>query len=477
MTPPITPLFLAGSSLEDGAPLDVTSPFDGHIVGRTWQASAATYERAAAACVEAAGPVAATPVHQRAAILRKVAEGLLAAKEDFARRISLEAGKPIRDARTEVERASMTFQVAAEEARQLAGAGQVLPMDLAAHGEGRMALTRRVPLGPIAAISPFNFPLNLVAHKLAPAFAAGNPVVLKPASRTPLSALALAELMRECGLPDGALSVLPMDRTVGNQLVVDSRFKMLTFTGSSDVGWAMKARAGKKKVVLELGGNAGVVVDRDADAALAASRVVAGGFAFAGQSCISVQRVFVHADAWQPFLDALLPAVTALQAGDPMDEKTTVGPLITPDDVDRVDAWVKEAVEGGAELLAGGTRLGQRLYAPTVLAGVARDARVCADEAFAPLVVLERVSSFDAGLAGINDSTFGLQAGVFTTSLEHTLRAFDRLEVGGVLVNDVPTFRIDHMPYGGVKDSGLGREGPRYTIEEMSELRLLVIRR
>src|SRR5690606_3397377 len=267
------PLFLAGRSVDTGTPLDIVSPYDGTTVGRTWQADAATYEAAVEACVAAAPAVAALPVHERAAILQRVSAGLANARETFARRISLEAGKPIRDARTEVDRATMTFQVAEEEARRLAGGGEVLPMDLAPHGEGRVALTRRVPLGPIAAISPFNFPLNLVAHKLAPAFAAGNPVVLKPASRTPLSALALAELMRECGLPDGALSVLPMDRTVGDRLVGDDRFRMLTFTGSPEVGWAMKARAGRKKVVLELGGNAGVVVDSSADVARAAARV------------------------------------------------------------------------------------------------------------------------------------------------------------------------------------------------------------
>jgi glyceraldehyde-3-phosphate dehydrogenase (NADP+) len=477
MTLPQIPLFLAGRSVDTGTPLDIVSPYDGTTVGRTWQADAATYEAAVEACVAAAPAVAALPVHERAAILQRVSAGLANARETFARRISLEAGKPIRDARTEVDRATMTFQVAAEEARRLAGGGEVLPMDLAPHGEGRVALTRRVPLGPIAAISPFNFPLNLVAHKLAPALAAGNPVVLKPASRTPLSALALAELMRECGLPDGALSVLPMDRTVGDRLVGDDRFRMLTFTGSPEVGWAMKARAGRKKVVLELGGNAGVIVDSSADVARAAARVAAGGFAYAGQSCIAVQRVFVHEARWQEFLDALLPAVSALSVGDPLDEDTVVGPLITPGDVDRVEDWIAEAVSGGADVLAGGTRVSSQIYAPTVLTRVPRSAKVCADEVFAPVVVVERASSFEEALAAINDSVFGLQAGVFTTTLEHALLAFERLEVGGVLVNDVPTYRIDHMPYGGVKDSGLGREGPRYTIEEMSELRLLIVAR
>jgi len=479
MTPEVLPIFLAGSAVESGTPLEVRSPFDGGVVGRTWLADAELYERAAQACAEAAPTVAAMPVHERAAILRRVS-GRLRAEADaekFARRIALEAGKPIRDARTEVARASMTFEVAAEAARQMAGAGDVLPMDLAPHGEGRLGLVRRVPLGPIAAISPFNFPLNLVAHKLAPALAAGNPLVLKPAGRTPLSALALAALMRECGLPDGALSVLPMPREDGDRLVTDDRFKMLTFTGSSAVGWKIKARAGKKKVILELGGNAGVLVDDAADLNVVVDRVVAGGFAYAGQSCISVQRVYVHEARWDAFLEALVPAVERLRVGDPLNPDTVVGPLITPGDVERIETWIAEAVEGGATVLAGGKRLSDRLFAPTVLTGVPPDARVCADEAFAPVIVCERVPSFEAGLAALNASTFGLQAGVFTTQLEHALHAFDTLHVGGVLVNDVPTFRIDHMPYGGVKDSGLGREGPHYTLEEMSELRLLVIKR
>lgn len=477
MTPRTTPLFLAGRPVSTGTPLDVTNPYDGAIVGHTWQADGETYDAAAAAAVAAAAMIAAAPVHARAAILQRVSAGLLAARESFARRITAEAGKPIRDSRTEVDRAAMTFQVAAEEARRLVGGGEVLPMDLAPHGEGRFALTRRVPVGPIAAISPFNFPLNLVAHKLAPAFAAGNPVVLKPASRTPLSALALAELMRQCGLPDGALSVLPMDRTLGDRLVEDDRFKLLTFTGSPQVGWAMKARAGRKKVLLELGGNAGVIVDRTADVAEAARRIATGGFAFAGQSCISVQRVFVHTERWDAFLEALIPAVSALQVGDPGDAATVVGPLITPDEVDRVTTWMDEAVAAGGRVLTGGSAVGPRMFAPTVLTDVPRTARVCADEVFAPVVVVERVASFEDGIRAVNDSTFGLQAGVFTAELEGALMAFDRLEVGGVLINDVPTFRIDHMPYGGVKDSGLGREGPRYTIDEMSELRLLVVRR
>ncbi len=477
MSAQIRPLFLAGQLRETTASVDVRSPFDGALVARVSIAGAAEFEDAARACVAAAPAVARLPAHERARILRQVSGALRERRDAFARVLVSEAGKPIRDARTEVDRAAMTFEVAAEEARRLPGSGEVIPMDLAPHGEGRIALTRRVPLGPIAAIAPFNFPLNLVAHKLAPALAAGNPVVLKPATRTPLSALGLADLLHEAGLPAGALSVLPMERETGDLLVRDDRFRLLTFTGSAEVGWAMKARAGRKRVVLELGGNAAVIVDADADVSTVAERAVAGGFGFAGQSCISVQRIYVHADAWDAFLAAFLPQVEALVAGDPGDERTTVGPLISPGDVERIESWTREAEARGARVLTGGRRLSERLFPPTVLTDVPRDARICADEAFAPVVVVERVGSLDEAIEAVNDSAFGLQAGVFTQRLDAALAAFDRLEVGGVLINDVPTWRIDHMPYGGVKDSGLGREGPRYTIEDMTELRLLVVNR
>ncbi|MGV3519378.1 aldehyde dehydrogenase family protein [Luteitalea sp.] len=471
------PLFLAGTLRQTSTSVEVRSPYDGAMVARVSAAGPAEYEEAARACAAAAPAVAALPLHERARILRAVSGALRDQREAFALRLVQEAGKPLRDARTEVDRAAMTFEVAAEEARRLPGAGEVIPMDLASHGEGRIGLTRRVPIGPIAAIAPFNFPLNLVAHKLAPALAAGNPVVLKPASRTPLSALALADLMHEAGLPPGALSVLPMTRETGDLLVQDDRYRLLTFTGSAEVGWALKARAGRKKVVLELGGNAAVIVDDGADLEVAAARAATGGFSYAGQSCISVQRVYVHANVWEAWLAAFLPQVEALVVGDPMDERTAVGPLITPGDVDRIESWVREAVEGGATVLSGGTRRTDQLFPPTVLTGVDRQARVCAEEAFAPVVVVERVGSIDEALEAVNASAFGLQAGLFTPRLETALTAFDRLEVGGLLINDVPTYRIDHMPYGGVKDSGLGREGPRYAIEDMTELRLLVIRR
>ena len=424
----------------------------------------------------AAAPVmAALPAFRRAEILRSVAAGLAADREAIGRTIAGEAGKPLRDARTEVDRAAMTFEVAAEEARRIGG--ELIPMDLAPHGQGRMAITRRVPVGPVAAISPFNFPLNLAAHKLAPAIAAGNPIVLKPATKTPLSALTLGRLLIEAGVPEGGVSVLPMARALGDRLVTDERFKLLTFTGSSAVGWDMKARAGRKRVILELGGNAGVIIDETADLNLALQRVAAGGFGFAGQSCISVQRVYVQNARFDEFASGLAARVSALKVGNPMDPDTDVGPMIDAGEVERIDAWVRAAVERGAQVLAGGRKVSDVIYAPTVLIDVPEDAAVCADEAFAPLVVLARFGKFEEALAAINRSAFGLQAGVFTSDLERALLAFDRIEAGGILVNDVPTYRIDHMPYGGVKASGLGREGPRYTIEEMTELRLLVINR
>ena len=477
MTVDVHPMLLAGTARQSTTTLEVRSPYDGALVARVSAAGPDEYEEAARACVEAAPAVARLPVHERARILRDVSGALARQREAFAERIVQEAGKPLRDARTEVDRARMTFEVAAEEARRLAGSGEVLPMDLAPHGEGRVALTRRVPIGPVAAVSPFNFPLNLVAHKLAPALAAGNPLVLKPASRTPLSALALAQVMYDAGLPSGALSVLPMSRETGDLLVTDDRFRLLTFTGSAEVGWAMKARAGRKKVVLELGGNAAVIVDADADVEVAAERAATGGFAYAGQSCIAVQRIYVHERRWDEFLASFLDRVRALVVGDPMDERTAVGPLISEGDVERMETWTQEAVDRGAQVLCGGTRASDRIFSPTVLTSVPADAKICAEEAFGPVVIVERVRNLDEALTAVNQSAFGLQAGLFTSAIEAALTAFERLDVGGVLINDVPTYRIDHMPYGGVKDSGLGREGPRYAIEDMTELRLLVIRR
>ncbi len=470
-----TPFCLAGEPGRSKEILEVRNPFNGSMIARTWLAGDAEFERAVTAAEHAAPVMREMPAHERASILMTISAELRSRRDKVARTISAEAGKPIRDATIEAERAAMTFHVAAEEARRLGG--EVIPIDLAPHGQHRVALTRRYPIGPIAAISPFNFPLNLTAHKIAPAIAAGNPIVVKPATKTPLSALYLGELATRAGLPRGAISVLPMARETGDRLVTDPRFKLLTFTGSSVVGWDMKARAGRKKIILELGGNAGVIVDEGANLELAAKRVATGGFAFSGQSCISVQRVYVHDRVFDEYAARLVQLVEALKIGDPMDPDTDLGPMIEAGEAARIETWVNEAVFEGAKVLTGGHRIGAAVYAPTVLTDAPRDAKVCAQEAFAPLVVLGRFSQFEDALAAVNDSSYGLQAGVFTPTLEHALRAFDALEVGGVIVNDVPTWRIDHMPYGGVKDSGLGREGPRYTIEEMTELKLLVINR
>ncbi|MEX1127763.1 MAG: aldehyde dehydrogenase family protein [Vicinamibacterales bacterium] len=469
------PFVLAGKPAQSAEILDVLNPYDGSAVGRTWLAGDTQFDAAADAAVAAAPAMRRLAAYERAAILMRASAELVQRKDEIARTLAGEAGKPLKDALIETERAATTFHVAAEEARRLGG--EYVPMDLAPHGVDRFAVVRRVPVGPVAAISPFNFPLNLTSHKIAPAIAAGNPIVLKPATKTPLSAITLAEIVVRAGLPPEAISVLPMARKTGDRLVTDERFKLLTFTGSSAVGWDMKARAGKKKIILELGGNAGVIVDETADVEFAARRTAAGGFAFAGQSCISVQRVYVHDDVFDGFAAKLVQLVEGLTVGDPLDPATDVGPMIDEGETKRIDEWVREAVTAGGKILTGGTRLGGRLYAPTILSGVPHEARVCSQEVFAPLVVLERFASFESALEEVNRSTYGLQAGVFTAILERSLQAFDSLEVGGVVINDVPTWRIDHMPYGGVKDSGLGREGPRYTIEEMTEPRLLVVNR
>lgn len=467
------PVLCAGQWVTLPTSLDVLSPYDGRVVGRTSVGGDADFESAAAAAVAAAPTMKRWPAHARIATLRAVANGLRADREAIALILSDEAGKPIRDARTEVDRAAFVFDTTAAEIGRLGG--EVIPIDLMPHGEGRLALTKRVPLGPIAAITPFNFPLLLVAHKLAPAIAAGNPVVLKPATRTPLSALRVAALLHDHGVPPCGLSVLPMERSAADRLVTDERFKLLTFTGSAEVGWAMKARAGKKRVVLELGGNAGVIVDASADLDFAVKRIVAGGFTFAGQSCISVQRVYVHESVSESFATRLSAAVGALRSGDPRDAANDLGPMISHGDVDRIASWIHDAVADGARVLVGGQRLSDSVFAPTVISHVPEYAALCREEAFAPIVGLYTFASLDDAIERINASRYGLQAGIFTANLRAATDAFDRLEVGGVIVNDVPTYRVDSMPYGGVKDSGAGREGPRFALEEMTELKLLVL--
>ena len=469
---PEYPFFLAGQWRKSGQPLDVVNPFDGHVVGTTFYASSADLEEATVAAQEAFAVVRDLPAYERGAILDRIAQGVRQQKDSLARIISLEAGKPIRDSAFEVDRAIFTFEMGAVEARRLGG--DVLPLDLMPHGRGRLGIVRRFPVGPVAAITPFNFPLNLAAHKVAPAIACGNPVVLKPPSKTPLTMLTAARIMAEAGLPSGALSILPMSREVDRVMVSDPRFKLLSFTGSADVGWGLKARAGKKRVLLELGGNAGVIVDRDAEVVQAAGRIATSSFSYAGQSCISVQRVYVHQDVFQQVTRALLDTVAAIKMGDPLDPETGLGPMIDEGAVARSQAWVEEAVAQGARVLAGGQARG-RFFQPTVLTNVDPASKVCSLEVFAPLVSLFPFQDFREAVAQVNNSMYGLQAGVFTGSLANAFYAFQELEVGGVIINDIPSFRIDHMPYGGVKDSGQGREGLRYAIEEMTEPRIMVV--
>jgi acyl-CoA reductase-like NAD-dependent aldehyde dehydrogenase len=462
--------YIAGEWRETGDAVEVRSPFDESLVAVVHRAGPPEIEEAIAKATNAFQVTRKMPTWKRADVLEKISAGIAARREELAQTIALEAGKPIRTARVEVDRAVLTFKVAAEETKRIYG--EVVTLDWIPGNEGREAQVRRVPLGPVVGITPFNFPLNLVAHKVAPAFAAGDPVVLRPASQTPVSSLRLAEIIAASGWPAEAFSVVPSTTQDANALVEDERIKLLTFTGSPAVGWGLKTRAGRKRVTLELGGNAGVIVHSDADWGYAAERIAWGGFSYAGQSCISVQRVYVHDSIYDDFAQELVRRVKALKYGDPLDEATDVGPVIDRGAAERVEEWVVEAQQEGAKLLTGGSRSGN-LWQPTVLADIKPEMRVSCQEVFAPLVGLYRYSDITKAIASVDDSDFGLQAGLFTRDLKVVKQAFDDIDVGGLMINDVPTFRIDHMPYGGVKQSGFGREGLRYAMEEMSELKLL----
>jgi len=466
--------FVKGTVRTEGAPLPVRSPFDGALVAEARLADAALLDEAAAAAVAAQPAMAALSREARAGILERIAEGLAARAEDLARTLSRESGKPITYARIEVARAGDTFRASADAARALVGAE--IPLDAARPGEGRLGFTRRFPVGPIVSITPFNFPLNLVAHKVGPAIAAGCANLVKPASATPLSALSLARIAHDAGLPAGGLGVVACDRRVGQRLVEDDRFRLLSFTGSAEVGWRMKRDAGKKRVVLELGGNAAAIVLADADVDHAAARCAVGGYYQAGQSCISVQRVLVHRDVYPRMRDALADRARAVVFGDPAEDATVSGPVIDAANAERIDAWVAEAVAAGGKRLVGGARRGA-VIPPVLLEGVPPDARVVAEEVFGPVIVLEEVGSLDEALRSAGATRFGLQCGLFTSDLRAVLRAWVAIEVGGIIHDDAPAFRVDLMPYGGVRDSGLGREGPRYAVEEMTEPRILVLRR
>jgi acyl-CoA reductase-like NAD-dependent aldehyde dehydrogenase len=464
--------YLDGKWVEDGDVVEVRAPYDGSVIARVVQGRREHAEAAIAAAVKAFGTTRRLPAFERQRVLRQISAGIAERKEEFSRTLALEAGKPIKAARQEVERAIFTFNVGAEESTRIYG--EFLPLDWQEFTAGRWGIVRRFPLGPVAGITPFNFPLNLVAHKVAPAIAAGCSMVLKPAPQTPLCSLLLAECVQQAGWPDGGFNVLPLSNEDAGLLVTDDRIKLISFTGSVPVGWDIKRRAGKKKVVLELGGNAAVIVHSDADLAYAADRCVAGGFGYAGQTCISVQRILVEHSVYGKFTDLLVEGVKKLKSGDPLDESTDVGPVIRELDAVRTTAWIEEAVRAGARLLCGGGRKGL-VVEPTVLTGTKPDMKVNCQEIFGPVVTIEPYKTFDDALRQVNHSSFGLQAGLFTRDAKLLFQAYEELEVGGLIAGDVPSFRIDHMPYGGIKDSGLGREGLRYAIEEMTEPKLLVM--
>ena len=463
-------VFVGGEWLETGEWQEVRSPYSGEVVGRVARADGPLARRAVDAAEQAmAAPL---PAHRRAAILDRVARLLAERRDEVAGTISAEAGKPLKAARVEAERAVSTFTTAAVAARRLAG--EMIPMDATPAGEGKLAFTVRRPIGVVGAISPFNFPVNLVAHKIAPALAAGCAVVLKPAGQTPLSALLLAELEEEAGLPAGWLNVVVGPASeIGDVLVGDERVRMLTFTGSGDVGWGLRERAPRKKVTLELGNSTPVLVEADADLEEVASKLAQHAFSFAGQSCISVQRILVRREAYDAFLARFIPKVEALRVGDPADEETDVGPVIDADAKERIAAWIAEAEEGGATVLTGGEEDG--LLRPSVLADVGPEMKVACEEVFGPVCTVTPYGSLDEGVRLANQTRYGLQAGIFTASVASALTAARGLEFGGVIVNEAPTFRADQMPYGGVKASGNTKEGPDHAVREMTEERLVVL--
>jgi len=467
------PFYLANSPESPNTDLEVTNKYTGEVATRVAMASASDIDRGIAAAEDAREAMAALPAYRRQEILMHCVKRFTERQDELAEALCIEAGKPINDSRGEVTRLIDTFRIAAEESVRIYG--EVLPMDISARAEGYSGMWKRVPLGPCSFISPFNFPLNLAAHKVAPALAVGCPFVLKPASRTPIGALIIGETLAETDLPKGAFSILPCHRDGADLFTTDERLKLLSFTGSPDVGWALKAKAGKKKVVLELGGNAAVVVDADADLDDAIERIVFGAFYQSGQSCIGVQRIIIHESIYDAFREKLVAATEELKCGDPADEETFIGPMISEGEAERLDGWIQSAVGRGAKVLCGGKREGAMLEA-TLLENVPAGEDVVCREAFGPVALLSSFSDFDTALDEVNDSEFGLQAGIFTRDLYKAKQAWNKLEVGGVVIGDVPSWRVDHMPYGGVKDSGLGREGIRFAMEDMTEIRLLVIR-
>ncbi len=464
-------IYAGGKFITTTSELKVSNSFTQEVFAKTFFANTQILEIAIIAAENAKQAMKELSSFEKYSILMNIADQMQSKKTYLAEVLSNEACKPIKYAISEIERAIQTVIVAAEEAKRIDG--EYLSIDWTPAGKGKEGWVKYFPIGLIAGIAPFNFPLNLAIHKIAPAIAAGCPIILKPASSTPLSTLELAEIIDSTALPKGAISILPMDRETGNQLVTDDRFKLLTFTGSPEVGWKMKNDAGKKKVVLELGGNAGVIISKSADLDIAVAKCVVGGFAYSGQVCIHAQRIYVHKDIFNEFTFKFSEAVKKLKNGNPLEINTDISSMIDIQNAIRIEEWVKEAIDSGATLICGGTRE-NAFYPPTILTDTHKDMKVCSMEVFGPVVTLEEFCNFDSAINYINDSRYGLQAGVFTNSISEMNLAFDKLDVGGVVINDVPTFRVDHAPYGGIKDSGLGREGVKYAMHDMLEPKILI---
>jgi acyl-CoA reductase-like NAD-dependent aldehyde dehydrogenase len=468
-------LFIAGEWLDSQDYSTLKSPYSGETIAEVPIASAADVERAIEAAYQTRGIMAAMPAHQRSSILYKVSQLLEERSDEAARLLALEAAKPLTTALAEVSRTVQTYLFAAEEAKRIHG--ETLPLDAAPGGENRIAYTMKEPLGVIGAITPFNFPLNLVAHKLGPAIAAGNTVVLKPANQTPLTSYFIAELFEEAGLPAGALNIVSgHGRIVGDIIVTDPRVKMITFTGSPEVGIGIRNRAGLKKVTLELGSNAAVIIDRDIEVEAIIDRCVTSAFSFQGQICISLQRIYVHEDLYDVFVKRFVEVTKQLRLGDPLSPETQMSALISEKDVQRTLDWIEEARQGGAKVATGAVREGNIVH-PTVILEAPATSKVSCQEVFGPVVVITKIHSIDEAIDFVNDSRFGLQAGIYTNNIHTAFSAAEKLHVGGVMINDTPTFRVDHMPYGGVKESGNGREGIKYAVEEMTELKLVVFKK
>ncbi len=467
------PFYLANQAESPNNDLNVTDKYTGEVVTRVAIADPQTIDRAIAATVEAAPAMREMPPYARQAVLQHCVDRFSERRDELAQALCVEAGKPIKDSRGEVTRLIDTFRIAGEESVRIGG--EVMNLEISPRAKGYRGMFKRVPIGPCSFISPFNFPLNLAAHKVAPAIAAGCPFILKPASRTPIGALIIGEVLSETDLPRGAFSILPCHREGADLFTTDERLKLLSFTGSPAVGWNLKSKAGKKQVVLELGGNAACIVDEDADLDDAVKRLIVGAFYQSGQSCIGVQRILIHEKIYAELKERLVHATLKLVAGDPKNEDTFIGPMIAESEAERLEQWIAEAAAAGGTILCGGQRNGAILEA-TLLENVPGELKICAQEAFGPVAVLSSFSEFDEALRQVNDSVFGLQAGIFTRDLYKMQRAWDQLDMGGVIIGDVPSWRVDNMPYGGVKDSGLGREGIRFAIEDMTEIRLLVIR-